>query len=297
VANEVLADCDVVLALGTRLGGLATSGWQLPFDEKRIVQVDHDPQVLGHNYPAFASLVADIRLALTAALAEIDRRGTTVAHESWTVSVGNRVRAWQVAATGLLEERPLDGMHPAVVLDELRSLMDPRDLLVADTGGIAAWAATLFPVPAGHTFVRSTGSLGWALPGALGATLADSSRRTVALIGDGGLLYHIGELETAVRLQIPTVIVVLNNLAFASERHLLTHGWQREIPEITDFHDIDLASIATGFGVAGFRVDDPSDVGETLRAAFAHGGPALVDARISRDTEAPAVQFRGDHPV
>ena len=101
--------------------------------------------------------------------------------------------------------------------------MAPGDLLCADTGAIAAWAGTLFPVPAGRTLVRSTGSLGWVVPGAMGAALARPDRKTVALTGDGGLLYHIAELETAIRCNIPVVIVVFMYVCLGYPHHRRSH--------------------------------------------------------------------------
>jgi acetolactate synthase-1/2/3 large subunit len=91
----------------------------------------------------------------------------------------------------------------------------------------------------------------WAwLPARWGGGLARPDRRTIALTGDGGLLYHIGELETAMRCNIPVVIVVLNNRCFGSEHHLLKHRWGgAQVPEVIDFYDVDYAAIARGFGV------------------------------------------------
>ena len=101
----------------------------------------------------------------------------------------------------------------------LREIMAPDDLIGADTGAIGSWVGSLFPVKAGKTMVRANGSLGWVVPGVMGAALARPGHRCVAVSGDGGILYHIGELETALRCNVPVVIVVLNNSCLASEYH------------------------------------------------------------------------------
>jgi acetolactate synthase-1/2/3 large subunit len=297
VANQTLADADLVLVLGSRLGGLATNAWSIPRPGTRIVQVDTDPVAIGMNFPPELGIVADVRACLQALRAEIQARGARPATTDWADRVAGEVRAWRVHAQDLAGVDPGDGIHPARVIEDLRARVAPNDQLVVDTGAVGAWAGTLFPVAAGNPLVRSAGSLGWAFPGSLGAAMADPSRRTVCLVGDGGLLYHLGELETAVRQQVPIMVVVLNNRAFASEHHLLINKWGRELPEVTDFHDVDLVAIAEGFGVRGLTVSEPGDVGEALATAYREDGPVLVDCRVSKAAEAPGEVFRGDSPV
>lgn len=298
VANEVLADADLVLVIGSRLGGLATAGWSLPFAQQRILQVDTDPGVIGHNFRAEEGVVADAKLTLRAMLAEVTRRSVRRDRTTWADNVADRVRRWRQAADRLADDDPADGIHPAAVLAALRTQMSPTDLLAADTGAIAAWAGALFPLAAGHHMIRSAGSLGWVLPGAMGAAVAAPGRRTVSLSGDGGLLYHIGELETAMRCGIRVVIVVLNNRAFGSEYHLLNHKWGgRSIPEIIDFYDVDFAAVARGFGACGIQVKERGELGDAIRDAFASGLPALVDVRTSKEAEAPTESIRGVNPV
>lgn len=296
VANEVVRDADTVLAIGTRLGGLATHAWSLPFSKVALLQIDQDPQMIGHHFRVQNAVVGDAKLSLSVALAGL--AGAAAGEPTaWAREVAGRVGRWREHARALERESPPDGIHPAAVLAALRRAMAPQDLLAADTGAIAAWAATLFPVPAGQTMIRSAGSLGWVLPGALGAALASPHRRTVALTGDGGLLYHIGELETAVRRRIPLVTVVLNNRAFASEYHLLKNVWHRDLPEVVDFHDVDFAAVARGFGVTGITVDDAGKLDAALSRAFSIDAPVLVDVRVSKQAEAPTESFRGESPV
>jgi acetolactate synthase-1/2/3 large subunit len=297
VSNEVAREADAVLAIGTRLGGLATHAWSLPFGEVALMQIDVDPQMIGHNFRTEVAVVGDAKLVLQRALAELAPPPEPAQRTRWALGVTERVAAWRTHAAALERQQPADGIHPAAVLGALRRVMTVDDLLAADTGAIAAWAATLFPVPAGQAMIRSAGSLGWVLPGALGAALGAPQRRTVALTGDGGLLYHIGELETAVRCGIPLVVVVLNNRAFASEHHLLKNIWHRELPEVVDFHDVDFAAVAEGFGVRGITVRQVDDLDGTLTEAFSLRAPVLIDVRVSKEAQAPTESFRGDSPV
>jgi acetolactate synthase I/II/III large subunit len=167
--------------------------------------------------------------------------------------------------------------------------MQPEDLVGADTGAIGSWVGSLFPVKAGKTMVRANGSLGWVVPGVMGAALARPGQRAVAVSGDGGILYHIGELETALRCNIPVVIVVLNNSCLASEYHTekrLRGG--RVVSEVLDFNDTDFAAIARAFGAHGTRVSDGNSIKDAIGDALAAKKPALVDVVVSKEAVAPS---------
>lgn len=298
VANESVREADVVLVIGSELGGLATNAWALPLGDKPLYHIDTDPDVIGHNYKTTLGIIADAKTALEQMVAAVARDKLAKSDTAWTQSLEERVAVWREHAAALATTDMPDGIHPAAVVAELRKVMGPNDLLAADTGAIAAWAGALFPNGAGRTIIRSTGSLGWVVPGAMGACLARPDRRTIALTGDGGLLYHIGELETAMRCNIPVVIVVLNNRCFGSEHHLLKHRWGgAQVPEVIDFYDVDYAAIAKGFGAFGITVHDRSEIAGALKQALASNKPALVDIRTSKEAEAPAESYRGNSLV
>jgi acetolactate synthase-1/2/3 large subunit len=297
VANKAVNDCDLVLAVGTRFGGLPTSNWALPFEQKTILQIDSDPTVLGQNYRTEISVLADAKRALQAALDEVEgsklQRGPT----AWTTHIKGRIKQWRIDAAKLAQERPGDGIHPAEIIAQMRQVMGPDDIVGADTGALGSWIGGLFPVRAGKSVVRADGSLGWSVPGAMGAKLAAPHRRVVALTGDGGLLYHISEFETALRYDIPVVIVVLNNRALASEYHSQRDRWQRVIPEVIDFRDVDFASVARSFGAYGVRVEQGSQFTDALRGALAANKPALIDVVTSKETAAPRAHYDAERVV
>ncbi len=288
VGNDAVRDADMILAIGTRLGGLATHRWTLPFGEKRLLQIDSDPDVIGHNYPTELGVIGDAKLTLEAALASIDARKLRRARTGWAKEIGKRVGTWRGHADRLAEEKPNDGIHPAAVIASLRKAMAPEDLIAADTGAHGGWVGGLFPVKAGRSMVRANGSLGWVFPGAMGAALATPQRRTVAVTGDGGMLYHIAEFETALRCNIPIVAVVLNNASLASERHHQESHYKRVITEVCDYRDVDFAAVARAFGAHGTRVENGADLGDAVRDALKSNMPALIDVRVSRDAHAPS---------
>jgi acetolactate synthase-1/2/3 large subunit len=95
------------------------------------------------------------------------------------------------------------------------------------------------------------------------------------------------ELETALRCNIPFVAVIMNNCCLGSEYHGQKERWQRNIPEVLDFYDINYAAIAQAFGAHGERVTDPKRIPSALQAALESGKPAIVEVMISKETSAP----------
>ncbi len=287
IANDSVRECDVVLAIGTRLGGLATHRFTLPFAEKTLFHIDADAHIIGQNFRTQARVVADAKLALAAAAALVEQKGVARGDTDWSSSMTERVRQWRGHADRLHIDQKVDGIHPAEVIAALRRNMAPNDIIGADTGAHGSWVGALFPVSAGKTMIRANGSLGWVFPGALGTTLASPAGRVVAVTGDGGMLYHIGEFETAMRLGIPTVVVVLNNACLASEYHT-QKSHQRVVKSVLDFRDVDFASVARSFGAWGRTVENSGDLDSAIIEALAQNGPALIDVKVSREARSPS---------
>ena len=292
VANEVLADADFVLAVGTDLGGLATDTYTLPRASADVVQIDLDASKIGRTVDVSLGVVADARMtcaALNAALAAEDMPS----HDDWSADVALRRAAW-LKDFDDVAHRPAEGhVRPEAVAWILREIAGVNDIIVADTGFMGAWAGTLFPVlTTGRTFVRAAGTLGWAFPAVLGAQLGRPGVRAFALIGDGGIGYNVGDLETAVRLGIPAVTIVLNNACLAYEYVAYEIGFGGQIvDEVCDFDDVDYGAVARSFGAFGARVDSAEGFRTALKEAVAQSRPALIDVVVSKHRVAPVTSF------
>jgi acetolactate synthase-1/2/3 large subunit len=292
VANDIVREADLVLVVGSRLGGMTTDGWKVPAPQARIVHVDADPTVLGTTYREEVGVVGDARLTLEALASHLRDTGD-LGFGTWAAEVQRRVSEWWDKAGRLGETSAPGSIHPAAVMRSLRAELAPDDILVTDTGYMGAWAGALYPVTVpGRHFLRAAGSLGWSLPAAMGAALARGQRRVAAVIGDGGVGYHLMELETALRRGIEFVVVVLNNQGLAFEYHGQKLQWgDRIIPEVNDFLDVDYASVARAIGAEGIRVDEAGSLGSALRHVLSCGRAALLDVRIDREVWAPVTNF------
>jgi acetolactate synthase-1/2/3 large subunit len=144
---------------------------------------------------------------------------------------------------------------------------------------------------AGRHFLRADGSLGWAFPASLGAQLAAPGRQVVCVTGDGGFGYHIADLETALRLELPVVVVVLNNQTLAFEAHVQTLLYGKMVPEVDDFCDVDYAQVARAFGARGTRVTTAAEFRHALAQGLERKGPTVIDALIDREAMAPVTRY------
>jgi acetolactate synthase-1/2/3 large subunit len=129
------------------------------------------------------------------------------------------------------------------------------------------------------------------VPAALGAQLGAPDHRVVAVTGDGGVGYHLTELETAARNGIPAVVIVFNNSCLAFEYHEQKMHWENLVPTANDFLDVDYAAAARALGARGERVTTPAELEGAFRRALDAGEPTLVDVVTDREPLAPVTNY------
>jgi acetolactate synthase I/II/III large subunit len=293
VANDIVRDADVALVVGCRLGGLVTDSATVPSPSARILHVDVDAGVLGATYREQLSVVADAKSALAEMVRELATRGFRRDRTAWARRAAERTREWWERVRRELAAAPGRPIHPAAVIQTLRARLAPEDVVVADTGYMGAWTGAAFPVTVpGRNFLHANGSLGWAFPASLGAALAIPDRRVASVTGDGGIGYHLMEVETARRHGIPAIAVILNNQCLAFEYHEQKYNWgNRVIPEVNDYLDIDYAAVARAMGARGVRVSERGELDDALAEARAVDDLTIVDVLVDREVVGPVTVY------
>jgi acetolactate synthase I/II/III large subunit len=295
-ANAALRGADVVLAIGTALGGMVTDSYRLISPGTRVLHVSIDPDVLDLNFPTELAVMADAQAFLVALVAAADRlevlpSPAAVAHAA---ELRREREAWRDVRGVLAAQDGLDGrpMRPEAIMAVLGEMLPPDAVYVADTGYSAAWAGALAETRrAGRTFIRADGSLGWAFPAALGAQLAVPDRAVVCVIGDGGFGYHVGDIETAVRLGLPVIVIILDNGTLAFEEHVQDLLYGHVVPAVNSFADIDYGDVARAFGANGYRVRDAAELRAAVAVGLERRAPTIIDGIIDRGAIAPVTRY------
>ncbi len=175
-----------------------------------------------------------------------------------------------------------DRIDPRVLSNRLDAILPAERVVSIDSGNFMGYPSAYLRVPDeyGFCFTQAFQSIGLGLASGIGAGLAQPDRLLVVATGDGGFLMSISELETAVRLGRPMLVVVYNDAAYGAEVHHF--GTDADLGTVV-FPDTDLAAVARGFGAAGVTVRTPDDLGAVADWAAAPEGVLVVDAKISSD--------------
>ena len=232
---------------------------------------------------------------LAEALAD-DAKRARAARADYIAEIPARMGAWRQEAAARLDssERPI---HMARLCRELNLALPADSILVADGGFAGHWTGLLYDTKSpGRHFIpdRGLASIGYGLPGGIGAALAAPQTPVVAITGDGGFNMMLGELETARRAGIGLTIVVVNNAASGYVK-ALQHAMFRGRYQSSDLVEMDYAAIARAMGCSGVRVEDPEHLGAALREGLAERTrPTVLDVVVTRDPARmlPAVDNR-----
>ncbi|MBG7703004.1 pyruvate dehydrogenase [Streptomyces sp. MC1] len=269
-AYEAMHECDLLILLGT----------DFPYTDflprhVRTVQVDVQPERLGRRTQLDLAVWGDARetlRCLTPAVREkqsrrfLDRMLERHAH-ALEGAVGAYTR-------DVDRHTPIHPEYVASVLDEEAA---DDAVFTVDTGMCCVWAAR-YLTPNGRRRILGSfvhGSMANALPQAIGAQFLDRGRQVVSLSGDGGFSMLMGDFLTLVQYDLPVKVVVFNNSSLGMvDLEMMVDGLP---PHGTTYPHADYAAIATAAGARGIRVEQPGQVRDALREAFAHDGPALVD--------------------
>ncbi len=271
--STALREADLIIVLGTRFNWIMTFGRRLGAEAK-LVQVDIHEAELGHNRSIDVGIVGDAKTVLSQLNAEISRVGfKTRADSEWVTHLrdSDAVRRERVAPLENSDQVPI---HPLRLCKELREVMDRDAILAVDGNEILHYGRQSMPTyEPGHRLNSGpTGCMGVGLPYAIGAKLAKPDKQVVALHGDGSLGMNIQDFDTAVRFNLPIVIVVSNNEGWTAR----VEGIRKPGRELgwTKFDEIAIA-----MGGHGESVDNPKDIKPALERAFASGKPAIVNVR------------------
>ena len=268
--NAEFAETDFIIAVGYDVVEYAPRSWNPKLD-KIIVHVDMAPAEVDAAYIVEVGVVGDIASSLDA-----------LADKATPHSAPPDSRFRQLLRDELEQgsRDPSFPLKPQRILADLRSALADDDIVISDVGAHKAWLARLFPCLQPNTCIMSNGfaAMGMAVPGAVAAKLVYPNRRVVAVTGDGGFLMNSQELETAVRMETPFVVLVFNDRSYGLIR------WKQMLqfgrPAFVDFNNPDLVKYAESFGANGCRIQSADELVPALRSALSSNKLTIIDCPV-----------------
>ena len=280
-ANRAVGEADLVFFIGSHTGGQVTARWQVPKPGVPAIHLDIDPAEIGRNYPTKVGLLGDARTVLRQMIDAASPVAATK-REAWLSRVRGLVAEWRDSIAENLNS-DASPMRPERVCREITRVLPEGGVLVCDTGHSGIWAGTIAEITKpGQRLIRCAGSLGWSLPGALGVKCGAPDSTVICFGGDGGVYYHLAELETAARYGIDLKLVVNNNGALNQEIPHFDKAYggdsQERGREMWGFSKVSFAGIAESLGCRGIRAENPAQLESALKEALTTRGPVVIDA-------------------
>ncbi|MCB5201049.1 thiamine pyrophosphate-binding protein [Neorhizobium sp. T786] len=286
-ANWSLEHADFVLFVGSKMGSVVTIGWTFPKItlNKRVAQIDIDPEIMANNYENVLSVPGDAKLVLRQLIQLVPETADAARTEPWVTEL-NELRAdfWENAESLLTSElTPLRPERAVRSFNEAFDAYGKPALIYSDAGTPTPHMTRFLKLKDPRTRIaipRAFGGLGSALPATVGAWFADKERRPIGMFGDGSFGMTVGELETLVRLQVPAILLLFNNGTF---------GWIKGLHRLkghnqcfgVDFMPPRGQAIAEAFGVKAWTAKNSKELDFALAEAFAYeNGPCLIDIHV-----------------
>jgi len=277
-ANEAVAECDLLIAIGTRLCDRVTGHPDAFAPSAELVHIDIDPAEIGKIKTADVPIVGDARTVLAGIVAHIRRQGVEHGMQPWSLGDSDNEPFTEVAQDALSRK----------VMEEISGMLDPdASIVTTEVGQHQMWAAQSIARSKPRTFITSGGSgtMGFGFPAAIGAKIAHPECQVVCIAGDGSFQMNQQEMATAVSCGAAVKVIIMDNACLG-----MVHQWQSlycngryAATELTC--NPDFVQLAHAYGWDAERVDSADRVHEAVARALSCEGPYVLDIVIPREEE------------
>ncbi|MFX1500595.1 MAG: thiamine pyrophosphate-binding protein [Promethearchaeota archaeon] len=272
----------------------ATPIWN---QDQKIIQVDIDPTEIGKNRAVNVAIVGDVGAVINQLLEEMEKnlpKEKVTEWSQWNEYLQDVRKIDKQQTEKMLKYKKLP-MKPHRLVYEVLEFIPDDTQLVIDGGDIYLFSLDLIslkPRPP-RSFYRSIsmGHLGIGIPYAIGAKMAKPDKLVLCITGDGSFMFNVQELETAVRLDLPIIIIIGNNCSWGMIKSNQKLNLGKRYCDV-DFPPIDYAEMARGFGCYGEKISKPEDIKKALQRGIDSKKPAVIDVEIAFETP-PAMKLLG----
>jgi acetolactate synthase-1/2/3 large subunit len=270
--NRAIQHADLIIGLGLRFDDRVTGNLAGFARGARVIHVDLDASEIGKNVPVEIGIIGDVREVLSGLLERVAPRSSA----EWRGEIAGFVRPRQEGFRG--------GLSPESILDTIDAESGSRATIVSDVGQHQMWVAKLFRYqrPGSHVTSGGLGTMGFAVPAAMGVALARPGEPVWAISGDGGFQMNMQEIATMVQEGIPVKMAIFNNgyLGMVRQWQQFFHGRRYSA---TPIWSPDYVRLADAYGIPGWRVESRDGLEAAVQAAAAEPGPALVEFMIEQE--------------
>ncbi|MEQ8347660.1 MAG: acetolactate synthase large subunit [Sneathiellaceae bacterium] len=274
-ANLAIDQADLVIAVGYDLVEYAPRAWDRS-GNKAVLHIDYTPAEVDRDYPVTVEVVSDVADALWQINEALNRKhgDRLPLHD---IGRWSQLRRTILDDFAMEKDDPGFPMKPQKILWEVREFLGPSDILLSDVGAHKMWVARYYQCDEPNTCLISNGfcSMGFALPGAIGAKFARPDAKVLAVCGDAGVMMNIQDLETAVRLKLNVVIMVWLDGEYGLIKWKQQNHFDGRHSDLA-FNNPDFELLAKAFGCWGKTVQSPQELLPALEEAYLQPGPAIV---------------------
>ncbi len=271
--NYILEEADLLIAIGVRFDDRATGMVEKFCSNAKVIHIDMDPAEIHKIRRAQIPVAGDAKVVLKTILPYVAQNSRA----GWMKRIGDVKKTYPFRVTG-------NGnmLHPVNIIRTVSEIVPDCTPIATDVGQHQMWVAQAYPFNKPRTLVSSggAGTMGFGLPAAMGAALAEPDKRIVCFSGDGSILMNIQELDTLAEENLDVTVFVMNNNSLGLVRQQQELFFDKNYMASKFKNKPKFIEIARGFGVRSLLLDDPAKVNDILKDSLQGRGPCLVDIRI-----------------
>ena len=271
-ANKAVVGCDLLILIGARVGDRAVKTPDFLGGTKKIIHIDIDPAEIGKNMRVDIPLVGDAREILS----EINKLIPKNSYKEWTGAL-DELRVTDAKLCG--EEKFI---NPRVFIRTLSEKMPDNTVCVADVGQNQIWTSNNFKIKNGRFLTSGgMGTMGYSVPCAVGAKLANPQNTVIAICGDGSFQMQMMELATICQHEVPLKIVIMKNNRLGMVREVQTRAYENNLTAVFLDGSPDFIKLADAYGIKGELISEISQADEAINRLINSDGPYIIVCEVS----------------
>ncbi|WP_342490787.1 acetolactate synthase large subunit [Bacillus sp. FSL R5-0422] len=277
-ANMALHQCDLLISIGARFDDRVTGNLNHFAKHAKVAHIDIDPAEIGKNIHTHIPVVGDSKLVLQELIKQDGKQGES---DEWK----NQLDKWKEEYPLWYVENEAEGFKPQKLIEYIHQFTKGEAIVATDVGQHQMWAAQFYPFENADKWVTSggLGTMGFGLPAAIGAQLADQEATVVAILGDGGFQMTLQELAVIRELNLPVKVIVLNNHSLGMVRQWQEIFYEERYSYSKFSEQPDFVKLSEAYGIKGIRISSDEEAKEKLEEALTSREPVFIDVNVARD--------------